>query len=51
MRTERGFPAESRQVFSEEGLYARQAEMGEAWALVEKCVNALCSSISNVHQL
>lgn len=37
----RGFTAEDEEVVAEEGLHAGQAEVGEAWAVVEECVNAL----------
>jgi hypothetical protein len=36
-----GFAAEDKEVVAEESLHAGQAEVGQAWAVVEECVYAL----------
>jgi hypothetical protein len=36
-----GFAAKDEEVVAQEGLHAGQAEVSEAWAVVEECVNAL----------
>ena len=45
------FAAVYKKIVAEEGLYAGQTQMSEAWAVVQECVDALKGEIGAVTQV